>query len=136
MLSQYYNHETIGTLILFLSEASLKQNCIVPVYCFMPDHLHFMLAGQQEQSDLKKAVINFKQKSGYWFSQNAKEVQLQKGFYDHLHWKDHSITNHIRYILENPVRKEIVSEWNQYPYSGSIGVDLFDVLGGKPINKT
>ena len=54
----------------------------------------------------------------------------QKDFYDHVIKKEESIAKQVRYILNNPVRKGLVDLWDKYPYSGSIGINLEDILQG------
>ena len=115
------------------------------VYLFMPDHLHMLLEGKEKDSDIRKCVIDFKQKSGYWFAKQQRNgsrnlqvaqdiggtqakacgyltpglINWQKDFYDHIMRKDEDIKKHVRYILENPLRKGIVVNWKEYPYKGS-----------------
>jgi REP element-mobilizing transposase RayT len=74
----------------------------------MTDHCHILLQGKSEQADTLRAVRNFKQKS----------------FYDHILRSDEEIDKHMRYYLENPVRKEIIEDWKEYPWKGSMVFDL------------
>jgi REP element-mobilizing transposase RayT len=41
----------------------------------------------------------------------------QSNFYDHVVRKDESLLEICSYILNNPVRKGMVSNWEEYPYS-------------------
>ncbi len=41
-----------------------KGTCFAPIYCFMPDHLHVMLKGLSETSDMLLAMRQFKLTSG------------------------------------------------------------------------
>jgi len=34
------------------------------------------------------------------------------------------------FVLDNPVRKDIVSSWQEYPFKGTIGCKTEDVLNG------
>ncbi len=88
-------------------------------YCFMPDHLHLLLAGEDDRSNLKKFVSLFKQKSGYWFKKIFKEDLWHISYYDHVLRKEESIEGVARYILDNPVRKGLVSDYKEYPFSWS-----------------
>jgi hypothetical protein len=54
----------------------------------------------------------------------------QKDFYDHVIKEKANIKTQAHYILDNPVRKGIVGDWRDYPYSGSVGCSLDDVLLG------
>jgi hypothetical protein len=36
----------------------------------------------------------------------------------------------VKYILDNPVRKGLLESWEEYPFKGSVGCKLEDVLRG------
>lgn len=44
----------------------------------MPDHLHLIMEGDSEKSDLWEMMILFKQKTGFWLSQNTMGMRWQK----------------------------------------------------------
>jgi len=119
-------HDFIKVLITTLEHS----NCIAPAYCFMPDHLHIILTGKAVDSDLWKTVVSYKQQTGYWLSRNMPAIGWQKDFYDHIIRSEATIATQVRYILDNPVRKGLVSSWQDYPYKGSIGCSLDDILSG------
>jgi putative transposase len=102
--------------------------CIVPAYCFMPDHLHLVVSGTSGDADLWKTIVAYKQKTGYWLSRNKPETTWQKDFYDHIIRSDENLAVHIRYVLDNPVRKGLAATWQEYPHKGSLGCSLEDVL--------
>ncbi|MFH1288633.1 MAG: transposase [bacterium] len=117
----------VDKFIKILKEAENKFNCKNWVYVFMPDHLHLILEGGSEQSDLWKTIILFKQKTGFWLSQN-KMGSWQKDFYDHIHRKEDNLRKHVTYILNNPVRKALTTNWEEYPFSGSLDFDLNEIV--------
>jgi REP element-mobilizing transposase RayT len=94
----------------------------------MPDHLHIVNEDILEESDLWKMMSFFKQKTGFWLSRNKKDMKWQKDFYDHIHRKEENLKKHIIYILNNPVRKGIVSDWQNYPFRGSLDFNLEDII--------
>lgn len=93
--------------------------CEADVYMFMPDHVHLLLRGVSETADVLHVMRSFKRKTGFWLSQNHPSVHWQKGFYDHIIRNDETINRHIRYILDNPVRKGLVDDWKKYEFEGS-----------------
>lgn len=111
-----------------LNSAVEKTRCIVPVYCFMPDHQHLIISGTSDESDCMKAVIGYKQKTGYWLSLNRPDIKWQKDFYDHIIRSDEKLGVHVRYILDNPVRKGLETNWRDHPFKGLIGCSLENVL--------
>lgn len=118
----------IGIFTNLLNSAVEKALCIVPVYCFMPDHLHLIITGTSDESDVISAVVRYKQRTGYWLSLNKPELRWQKDFYDHIIRTNENLSVQARYILDNPVRKGLVESWRDYPYKGSIGCELEAVL--------
>ena len=106
---------------------ALCNDCVIPVYCFMPEHLHLIIKGMKESSDVRRVVSRFKQRTGYWFSKNS-QAAWQRDFHDHIVRDDESLANHVWYIVNNPVRRGLVERWENYAYTGSIGVDLREVL--------
>jgi putative transposase len=108
----------VDQFLTILKNTEEKYECINWVYLFMPDHLHLIIEGKSDRSDLWKMIVSFKQKTGFWLSQNAPEIQWQKDFYDHIHRTEDDLKKQIRYILENPLRKKLVSDWQIYPFKG------------------
>ncbi len=93
--------------------------CDAVVYLFMPDHCHLLLKGISEKSDLLKVVKMFKQRTGFWFYKEFKDLRWEKGFYDHIVRDDGEIERQVRYILSNPLRANLVDDWKKYKYKGS-----------------
>lgn len=87
-----------------------------------------IIPGNNNEMDLLKVISAFKQKTGFWFSKNNVGAKWQKDFYDHVIKKEESLIRNIKYILDNPVRKGIVTDWQEYPFKGAIGYDLEDIV--------
>jgi putative transposase len=102
--------------------------CIIPVYCFMPDHQHLILSGTDSEADTLKFIKAYKQKTGYWLAKNEIKAGWQKDFFDHVIRKEEGLINIAKYILDNPVRKGLVKNWQDYPFKGAIGCELRDLL--------
>jgi len=129
-IQTFAQSQAVDTFVDILSSVVTKSGCIVPVYCFMPDHQHLIIMGTRDEADVRKAIVNYKQKTGFWMSTNHPGIKWQKDFYDHIIRRDVDAITHVRYILDNPVRKGLVSSWQEYPFKGSIGCKLEDVLNG------
>ncbi|MCX5727076.1 MAG: transposase [Candidatus Saganbacteria bacterium] len=114
-------------LIKYLTNALKYESKIfgfgVYAYCFMPDHLHLLLIGD-EVSNLVKFIKIYKQKTGYFFKQKYKKQLWQKSYYDHVLRKQETLNDVALYILNNPIRKNLVDDFRKYPFSGSF---LFNV---------
>jgi hypothetical protein len=96
----------------------------------MPDHQHVIVTGTKDDSDIWKVIVEYKQRTGYWMFTNNLNIRWQKDFYDHILRTEEGIEKQIRYILDNPVRKGLVALWDEYPFKGSIGCSLKDILTG------
>jgi REP element-mobilizing transposase RayT len=129
-IQPFISSETVGIFTDILSIVVRKTVCIVPVYCFMPDHQHLIITGTRSHSDIWKAMISYKQQTGFWMSANNQNIRWQKDFYDHVIRADEDMVAQVKYILDNPVRRGLVSSWQDYPFKGSIGCKLEDVLLG------
>jgi len=129
-IQPFLKPETVSKFIEILASIISVENCIVPVYCFMPDHLHLIVTGEQSNSDIWNTILNYKQRTGFWFSKNEPALKWQKDFYDHVLKTNKEIITQVRYILDNPVRKGIVTSWEEYPFKGSIGCTLNNILNG------
>ncbi|MDH4222776.1 MAG: transposase [candidate division Zixibacteria bacterium] len=112
----------IGEQIKVLNSCCKKDDFSVWTYCFMPDHLHLLLVGE-ENSDLIKFIRTYKQLSGYGYKKITGKNLWQKSFYDHILRKEENIAQVVRYILENPTRKGLVANFVEYPFSGSLEYD-------------
>jgi len=109
-----------------LHESLTRHKTLSHVYVFMPDHIHLILEGQTYDANALSALTLFKQKTGYFLSQNNSTFKLQKDFYDHILRKDEDVFKQVAYILNNPVRAGLVENWYDYPYKGSMLYDLSD----------
>ena len=123
----FINSDIVTTFVKILEDAVLRNSCVVPVYCFMPDHFHLMTKGLQETSDFWRAMLRFKQITGFWLSKHS-SIRWQDNFYDHVLRRDEDFANQVRYIVNNPVRRGLVKNWQDYPFTGSIGFDLKELL--------
>jgi REP element-mobilizing transposase RayT len=86
-------------------------------FCVMPDHMH-LLALNVEGSllDLMRLL------KGRIASRLRGEVASplwQRSFHDHLLRRNEDINRTLLYMLENPVRANLVAEWVRYPWCGS-----------------
>jgi putative transposase len=92
----------------------------VLAYCVMPDHLHLLLEGTAEGSDLREAVRAWKQRTGYDWKTRTGTQLWQPGFHDRVLREHHDTRSVVRYILQNPVRAGVVKTPREYPWSGSL----------------
>ncbi len=110
------NGDTVARVRDVLLEAAERHGCSVLAYCFMPDHVHVVLRGLQEDADLWAAMVRWKRMTGPWLVAKA-GARWQKDFYDSVLVGAEAVDGEIAYVLLNPVREKMVSDWWDYPYS-------------------
>ena len=112
-----------------LISATEREQTVVALYCFMPDHLHLILTGQTASARPLKAADRFKQLTGFWLAQNGSAFRWQKGFYDHIIRSEEEFWDQVYYVLNNPIRAGLVEEWPQYPFIGSSLWTIEELVG-------
>jgi putative transposase len=98
-----------------------------PAYVFMPDHLHLLVEGLAESSDLKAFAKLAKQKSGYLYAQGYGHLLWQPSYDDRVLRDDESSLSVMCYILSNPVRANLVARCEDYPFLGSTTHSIGDI---------
>jgi putative transposase len=105
-----------------INEAGIKHQFVVLAYVFMPTHVHLLIHPVAVDYDFSKILASIKI--------GTSKIARSKGWIDTRLWKagggyDRSVTNQrerleiITYIHLNAVRKEIVSDALEYPWSSA-----------------
>jgi REP element-mobilizing transposase RayT len=88
------------------------------VFCVMPDHVHALVLGLDEDANLLRYVQRFKQLSGFRLAKTAKKPIWQQSFYDHALRHHEDVLHVARYIFGNPVEAGLITPDEEWPYSG------------------
>jgi putative transposase len=124
----YFKRKAIVEDVLtVLKDVSEELDFRILAYCFMPEHLHFLVIGG-EASSLAEFMKLFKQKSGFIFRKAHSNALWQRGYYDHVLRKEESLEEIALYIFTNPVRRGLVANYQDYPFWGSL---VSDELNGQ-----
>lgn len=99
-----------------LFHASSRQGLSCPVYCLMPDHLHFLWLGLKPSTDQRNAISFLRTHV------LPEPASWQHQPHDHV-LKDKerelgAVQQTVNYILENPVRAKLVDRWQDWQYTG------------------
>ena len=89
-------------------------------YCLMPDHFHALIGSGPSGLSLSAICGAFKSLSttAYW---RWSEGRLwQPRFFDHIIRNEQDFCETTEYIRMNPVRKGLVSHWQDWPFTGAI----------------
>ena len=125
----FTREEVVAKGLEFLTDQLQRFECTCPIYCFMPDHIHLILSGQSKAARPKAAADAFKCKWTEYLKDHNFREDMQKDYFDHIIRKRDDWKEQVWYVAANPVRAGIVTDWREYPFTGSIGVSLYDVLG-------
>jgi REP-associated tyrosine transposase len=106
-------------LLRILSEKCAKHSFNVYAYCFMPDHVHLECVGMSPDSDLIALTRDWKGVTRRELRRQGVHHFWQKGFYDHILREGDDANRVAWYIFNNPVRKGLVADPRNWPYSGS-----------------
>ena len=127
----YFLNPEIASIVkdelLFRNEARKEINLYC--YCLMPDHLHLLLSlNESYNKSLKNWICAFKRYTAriehlMYF---IKPPFWQRDFYEHIIRKHESLIQKATYIVNNPVRKGLVENWEDYPYCGFVDVLPFN----------
>ena len=118
------NPSTVTWFVDILREQSRTFRFKIWAYCFMPDHLHLLLEGDDVNSDLKKFISSYKQISSFYYKERVGKQLWQINYYDHVLRKEEDNMNVAYYIFNNPLRKGIVDDFKQYKFIGSFEFDM------------
>jgi putative transposase len=105
----------------------------VYAYCFMPDHLHLILASESDSAEVSPVVQAFKSLAAAAAGKMRVFDLWQKGYYDHVLRSGESLDAAAGYIFLNPVRAGSVRRGEEWPFSGSFVFEWKRVL---PIGKS
>jgi REP element-mobilizing transposase RayT len=105
-----------------------KHRCWIPIFCFLPDHLHVIAGGTADTSRSYKAMKGFKIATGIWFSHCMPDCKWQHDFYDHIIRDHEDWRAQARYVFKNPVRAGLVDDPFDYPFSGTQAQSWTDIF--------
>jgi putative transposase len=98
-----------------------RLHCWIYTYCLMPDHLHFLINPAQEGVSVLDFTHQFKGKTTNFSWEIGWIGRLwQPRFYDHIVREEEDLLAIAEYILENPVRKGLVSSAEDWRWSGNM----------------
>jgi putative transposase len=120
-----------GTVSLVLAQflrAARQHGFEITAYCFMPDHVHLLIAGLTDRSDARAFIRAAKQYSGYSFSQATRRRLWQRYGYERLVRSDEERALKIRYMLANPIVSGLARESEEYPFLGSERYTIAELL--------
>ena len=124
----FVNDQSVELVLVQLSRTTNDQRFLVIAYCFMPDHVHMLVAGNHPAADFRQFVRNFKQRSSFAWKQRNETALWQRSYFEHVLRNEEDTIGVAKYILENPVRGNLVQRPEDYPYLGSMTMAVRELL--------
>jgi hypothetical protein len=94
----------------------------------MPDHLHALLIGLEEASNVGICADRFKRRAGLDFRRLDGGRLWQEGHFDRSLRSSEATIDVVAYILNNPVRAGLSKSPDDYPFSGSSRYSVEDIV--------
>jgi putative transposase len=117
---EIFRNDTLNIEIInCLKEERDKTGVKIFAYCLMPDHLHLLISPLDSMMNVSNFIGSFKSKTtkiGWKFEIGDK--MWQGRFYDHIVRRSESLKKICEYMLNNPVRKKLVENWEDYKFGG------------------
>ena len=92
----------------------------LPSYCVMPDHIHLLIIPLCPTRHLSRIVATLKNAIASRFRRRGSHVKWQFGYHDRILRRSESTSDISTYIMMNPVRKGLVADYRDWPYSGIV----------------
>jgi len=125
----YFSDKVVVDIVLpVMNRCSAQNGFGIYTYCFMPNHLHMLVVGE-EKSSLHRFMRTFKQESSFAFKRGYKNSLWQRSYYDRILRTDETLEEVAWYIMNNPVRKGLADNCESYPFSDSLLFDVKELSG-------
>ncbi len=114
--SIFENEKFAKTLLDTFHTGLIAERTEQYAWCLMPDHLHLLISPRR--ANLSKILSAWKSYTGHLLRKEGLEGPCwQRGFYDHALRKEEDVQRAAEYIVNNPLRKGLVENWRDYPFS-------------------
>jgi putative transposase len=112
--------------------AATDESFALVAYCYMPDHLNLLIAGERQNADCRNFIKRSKQLSGFYYQKAFGQRLWQRYGFEHVLRAEEDVLSVARYIVENPVRARLVDSVCDYPFTGSSVYTVEEILNALP----
>ena len=108
--------ESRDTFVSALERVRQNYDLCVYGYVVMPEHVH-LLVSEPERGTLAQAMQSLKQGVARRLALRAKDSFWQERYYDFNTWSERKFVEKLRYIHRNPVKRGLVAQPEDWPWS-------------------
>jgi putative transposase len=109
-----------GTFREITLHAAAREGLLCPMYCLMPDHLHFVWMGLRADTDQRNGMKFFRAQLG----KALKPYRFQHQAHDHVLSQEErrrdAFARTCGYTLQNPEKAGLVARAAEWKYSGAV----------------
>jgi putative transposase len=124
----FENADNVELVYAQFAHTSTRNHFLIPAYCFMPDHVHLLVEGTQDDADLKQFIKDAKQYSGFYFRRHTRERLWQRYGFERVLRGEEGTWDVARCIIANPIRSGLVTNLAEYPFWGSLTYSREELL--------
>ena len=127
----FTTQDVVDLVLEQIARAAAEYQFEITAYCFMPDHLHLLVEGQERR--LGREAVHRAREAVFRLSttRQARGSKLwQRYGFEHVLRDDELTLVVAKYILENPVRAGLVEAGRGLPVRGIAGVFAARLAGG------
>jgi putative transposase len=121
MQSPFSDHALSQAVVDALIDSARAGRCRLFTYCLMPDHLHYLISPEVDRICTLAFTDRYKSLStnrSWTFGWQGRLWQPRN--YDHVFRKEEDLVAIDMYIRSNPVRRGLVEEPDDWPWSGKV----------------
>lgn len=127
--------ETVTAVLSQFVRAATEHQFALHAYVFMPDHMHLLVEGKADTSDLRAFVKIAKQRSGYDHAKGGNGRLWQPSYFEHVLREEERTPRVIAYMFNNPIAAGLATKFGEYRFAGSdtVSVDsIAEMLSADP----
>ena len=109
----------VAEALAHIQRTAEEESFAVLAYRFMPDHVHLLVKGEKESSDLRRFVKASKERSGRTYRKRLGVRLWQEGYFERVLRNPADARECAEYIVNNPVRAGLVANLTEYKYTGA-----------------
>jgi putative transposase len=113
---RFVDGHLVSVVLSQLQRTASEKRFTILAHAFMPDHVHILVEGLEEDSDLRSFVKLAKQRAEYAARTLGVYPLWQEGYWDVVLKSWNPIDDALRYVVENPVTAGMSPRWRRHPY--------------------